>query len=61
MVMFFELPNTISPGLKNFIYGLIYVHLIVFAIYIFLIIKDFMKKKDAGLDKFKKEAAGKLE
>ncbi len=60
MLTFFEIPETVHPGLRKFIYGLIFVHLAVFAIYIFLIAKSFFKKPEKDVKEFK-EAQGKLE
>lgn len=60
MLTFFEIPETVHPGLRKFIYGLIYVHLIAFAIYIFLIARSFFQKPEKEVKQFK-EAQGKLE
>jgi hypothetical protein len=61
MFAFFEIPETIDPTLRKVIYGLIYVHVFVFAVYLLLFIKSFFQKSEKDLNKFKKEAQGKLE
>jgi len=49
------LPDSLDPTLKMVINGLVYVHILVFVIYIVLLLRSFGKNEGKELQKFKKE------
>jgi len=54
------LPDSIDPTLKMVINGLVYLHILVFIIYVVLLCRSFGKNDGKELAKFKK-GQGKLE